>query len=93
MNKELAMKWCAALRSGKYKQGKKKLKHAGRYCCLGVLSEIEGTKILARDETYNGDSLKTGVGVFNNGGRCLAKINDSGITFPEIADIIERHWE
>lgn len=35
-------KWCAALRSGQYKQGMNRLIRDGeevRYCCLGVLSE------------------------------------------------------
>jgi hypothetical protein len=29
--------WLAALRSGKYKQGRGQLQHSGKYCCLGVL--------------------------------------------------------
>lgn len=32
--------WIAALRSGKYKQGKGALQNNGCFCCLGVLSEI-----------------------------------------------------
>jgi hypothetical protein len=32
--------WLSALRSGLYKQGRKRLKHAGRYCCLGVACQI-----------------------------------------------------
>ena len=32
--------WVKALRSGKYKQGRNALCHAGRYCCLGVLCDI-----------------------------------------------------
>jgi hypothetical protein len=42
MNKELKAKWIAALRSGKYKQGRSRLKHSGRHCCLGVLCEVAG---------------------------------------------------
>lgn len=42
MDKELAVKWIEALRSGKYKQGRSRLKHSGRYCCLGVLCEVAG---------------------------------------------------
>lgn len=40
MKKSVAKEWVKTLRSGKYKQGKGKLRHAGRYCCLGVLCEI-----------------------------------------------------
>lgn len=32
--------WIAALRSGKYKQGRKTLVSGDRYCCLGVLCDI-----------------------------------------------------
>lgn len=45
MNKQVMEKWVAALRSGKYKQGKDKLKKKDakgviRHCCLGVLCEV-----------------------------------------------------
>ena len=33
-------KWVKALRSGRYKQGKRRLKQDDRYCCLGVLCNI-----------------------------------------------------
>jgi hypothetical protein len=43
MNKDVAMKWVQALRSGKYQQGKARLRDGlGQYCCLGVLAEIQG---------------------------------------------------
>jgi hypothetical protein len=41
MDKKLKARWIKALESGKYKQGRKRLKHGGRFCCLGVLREIE----------------------------------------------------
>lgn len=34
--------WIAALRSGKYKQDKKRLRSTSGYCCLGVKRELEG---------------------------------------------------
>ncbi len=40
MNKRIKTLWIKALRSGKYKQGKSKLHHAGRFCCLGVLCDL-----------------------------------------------------
>lgn len=40
VNVENMRKWVAALRSGKYKQGKNRLKHAGRHCCLGVACDV-----------------------------------------------------
>lgn len=40
MKKDVADLWVAALRSGKYKQGKTSLCRDGKYCCLGVLYEV-----------------------------------------------------
>lgn len=41
MKKDIADKWVAALRSGKYKQGKGTLRDSGNnFCCLGVLCDI-----------------------------------------------------
>jgi hypothetical protein len=44
MKQEVAQKWIKALRSGKYKQGRKALKYRDkgvtRHCCLGVLCEL-----------------------------------------------------
>ncbi len=40
MNPEVKTKWVAALRSGDYEQGRTYLNNNGKFCCLGVLSEI-----------------------------------------------------
>lgn len=41
MNAEIQTEWAAALRSGKYAQGKNRLRSSGdKFCCLGVLCEI-----------------------------------------------------
>lgn len=45
MKKKIAVKWAEALRSGKYKQGRRALKRKSkggvvRHCCLGVLCEL-----------------------------------------------------
>jgi len=41
MNKNIAMKWVKALRSGDYIQGNGQLKtEDGKFCCLGVLCEV-----------------------------------------------------
>ena len=50
--------WIAALRSGKYKQGRQLLCNEGRFCCLGVLADISGVPKLNKyqegqlNETY-----------------------------------------
>jgi len=44
MNQVVKQKWVAALRSGKFVQGRSKLKHVSKegnqHCCLGVLCEV-----------------------------------------------------
>jgi len=40
MNLEIKEKWLKALRSGEYKQGNAFLNSNGKFCCLGVLTDI-----------------------------------------------------
>jgi hypothetical protein len=40
MNKEIADRWVAALRSGEYEQGRGQLREGKSFCCLGVLCDI-----------------------------------------------------
>lgn len=40
MKPDVKTVWCAALRSKKYKQGKRYLRKKNRYCCLGVLTDL-----------------------------------------------------
>src|SRR6185369_2630794 len=48
MKKSVKAKWIKALRSGRYKQGnftlRDKRRSETRYCCLGVLAQIQGCK-------------------------------------------------
>lgn len=96
---DLKTKWLKALRSGQYKQGTKRLYDADSYCCLGVLSKIQGRLDGAYDGIDGSDLLLSvdnpheflndteicSIGAARN----LAGINDTGATFAEIADIIE----
>lgn len=50
VKRELLADWLAALRSGKYQQGKSTLVHGNdendaRYCCLGVKIHLENSKL------------------------------------------------
>lgn len=84
-------RWVRALRSGDYKQGGGCLKHAGRYCCLGVLGELEGVlKECAKNLLVNKSSGNAVFLTLSTQGR-LATRNDNGISFSEIADWIEAH--
>jgi hypothetical protein len=40
MNQEIKQRWIEALRSGNYQQGKNSLFHCGKFCCLGVLTDL-----------------------------------------------------
>lgn len=44
MTAEMKAKWLEALRSGKYKQGRNLLRNGDKYCCLGVLCDIDGAE-------------------------------------------------
>lgn len=54
MKKHIAKKWVEALRSGKYKQGQRRLRDENNnFCCLGVLCNLHANEFpkLAKDET------------------------------------------
>ena len=98
--------WIAALRSGEYKQGSEFLKRDGKFCCLGVLTEINGWSF--ENQTYlseeGAEAVKadaaTGTGNLEFMGLpkykdttypTLAAMNDAGVSFAEIADFLEEH--
>lgn len=100
MNKELLKRWVAALRSGEYKQGRSVLCDRDiessdvKYCCLGVLRDIEPSiKVhsLHPADLLGTDSLRQHIGG-DIDQRDLAEKNDHGMTFPEIADYIEKMY-
>ena len=104
------IEWIAALRSGKYRQGKGSLNRLGSYCCLGVCSTIQGIKneheefyfphhdelirlsLLPYEpwftQTFGFDLSFEPVNLRNQNA-FLYVINDSGVSFKHIADIIE----
>lgn len=40
MNPKVKKRWVEALRSGKYEQGKRRLRSENTFCCLGVLCDL-----------------------------------------------------
>lgn len=101
---EIQQKWLDALRSGKYKQGRLRLRRGDEFCCLGVACDIyNDTKWkpswwgslyevgdgLTIDLLLNG-WLKDLFGLTEDNMETLASMNDEGKTFTEIADFIER---
>lgn len=118
MNKEVKALWTAALRSGKYEQGRSFLCTADsdgerRYCCLGVLcalaviagaaeeEEVTDGGVIPYDE--NTEVLPPGVTVWAGLStdnpfvvthpeglpESLAALNDDGLTFARMADLID----
>ena len=96
MEKELKEKWISALRSGKYEQGKRHLSLDNCYCCLGVLLEVDQAggcgKHYGLDEDHDemlfGEELDR-FGLSDRSANELARLNDGGCSFDEIADWIE----
>lgn len=105
LNPEFKTKWLAALRSGDFEQGRDFLAGYGKFCCLGVGCVVlgigpEGENGNLRTDQPAGFATLAWDGETTNdfeyealSAQCdLARMNDAGKTFLEIADIIEaRH--
>jgi hypothetical protein len=72
MEKELAMRWVEALKSGHYKQGRGWLHDRGNntWCCLGVLCDVGGFKSESRHGLEGpGNPLKSNGGFREDNGQ------------------------
>lgn len=90
--------WVAALRSGKYKQAKKKLHNSrtGGFCCLGVACDLAGIdlKTVATSfETLSDEfpDIADMLALGSNEENKLIRANDAGKRFSTIAKMIEAH--
>lgn len=104
--KEVIQRWIKALRSGKYKQGKYKLRsHENTFCCLGVLCDLaakdggpkwqfHGEEGYEYHERSGSLFLKLEAFLFRDapiGQMDLIKLNDGhNRNFEQIANIIEK---
>jgi len=107
--KEFATKWVEALRSGKYSQSPYQLHSKSGYCCLGVACSISGYEDLGEAQFISKTGIhplrEKDIGLLNvipvalQGGTSndlvefLTDMNDTGKSFPEIADWIEENVE
>jgi len=95
-NKEIKQAWLEALKSGKYPHGTGSLKtDEGKYCCLGVLTDIcedlEMSESGFAPEDINKDvyeQLGKATGISNIVER-LYGINDKSSSFDAVIPIIE----
>jgi hypothetical protein len=124
MDQHVAERWTQALRSGKYKQARGRLKDGPEYfCCLGVLCdlyreeqgkgewvtpkycessqfEVECDGLKEVEGVVLPDSVREWAGMETHDGylegtqdTSLASLNDRGVKFPQMADLIEKQWE
>lgn len=105
MKKRLKNQWIKALRSGEYKQGRQRLRSSKEeFCCLGVLCDIgldtdwvldaaRGDWGISRRETFGmpSDLDLQALGLPSLAAWDLARLNDGGRPFSEIADWIEEN--
>lgn len=107
MNAELKQRWIAALRSGDFEQGYNCLSKGNKFCCLGVLADIEGVPHKDSDEDgeyiwnfgekavstiYLGEVWADERGLCINDVEALIELNDKDkMSFLGIADWIEKN--
>lgn len=97
MSISLVKRWIKALRSGKYKQGKKALRTSNNeFCCLGVLCDVANPQLWTGRE-YAGYvhlppvSLLGKVHVDSHTKDVLIRMNDNrNFSFHAIANYLER---
>jgi hypothetical protein len=101
MDKELKEKWVKALRSGAWKQARGRLCDGDAYCCLGILCKVAGLTIstepgfdgVAGTETETSSWAQYGpvYSLIGDGhlAREFAEGNDNGMSFDQLADLIE----
>lgn len=91
LDPEVKAKWCAALRSGNYEQGRGLLhdESDNTFCCLGVLQQITGLPQVDSDMEYLDYGKAAAIGLSIDAQTELSDLNDDGYTFEEIAAYIE----
>lgn len=91
MDKILKQKWVDALRSGEFKQltpGGAHWKRGDKHCCLGVLGELLGEHERMKEHSFS--RVLRDLSALEDWYDPLIEMNDSGKSFAEIADYIEK---
>ena len=94
MTPEFKAAWVAALRSGKYEQGRGVMRKGDRFCCLGVACDLidpgawgDGRFGMGWNGSESPDLPFINTNEFVN----LVVLNDDGSSFEKIADYIEHN--
>ncbi len=108
MDKDKAFKWADALDSGEHLQGFGVLETSeGKNCCLGVACKIfgipredwVGAALPSERQTIHFTMKSGSYGMFTSfrdrdgAYVTLTQLNDTGFTFPQIADLIRHFYE
>lgn len=98
MKKELRDRWCAALRSGEYRQGRDALQpEDDRFCCIGVLASIVAPELWDHEEGLHDGAVGemsprvrelTGLSALDEG-RAIGWNDKDEHDFATIAELIE----
>lgn len=87
MSPDLKAGWSAALRSGKYTQGKGFLMHGDKHCALGVLHSVF-RRSQSDSFAVSWPQLRD-LGLTSNEANRVVAMSEAGKSFPEIADYID----
>ena len=94
--------WCDALRSGKYKQGTRRLCGDDKWCCIGVAADVllddfwiwserDRAWCIAGNSATLSDAWLKKIDLEWERQVGLVEMNDTGSSFDEIADWIEKN--
>jgi hypothetical protein len=93
MNPAVKERFVVALRSGRYAQVRGAFRARDGLCAMGLLAELSGlVRWEERDPSYFAaqfPAVLAWAGMDSATAVCIARWNDSGVTFREIADRIE----
>jgi hypothetical protein len=100
MRKSVKTRWLDALKSGEYEQGTGSLmfeddSYGSRYCCLGVLLDIEKCLEENPKERWHSEGMPTKkflkvVGLDSDYADGLASVNDDSNDFDDVIKMIEQ---
>lgn len=97
MDAEIKAKWIAALRSGEYRQGRETMRQGDRYCCLGVLCDVDGAQwelAVRKDDLFYAPGygieqlepdVRDDLGLTDDEHMALLSMNDGNISDDEAA--------